>query len=281
MSERDHIIFDTANSLSDLRTATFNTINLLSTTLRSIDLAIKYFDQRRQYLVECIYRELCKHLTEFVIIFLEEPNQQFNISQFIENCLHPSEIPSSCKLQSMFFDLYTINTSKSMNQINKLMLKTPYTADIMNSIFQLFEIIIEDIYISAAAIDIPCNKLEGGCNEPNTMLCEWSSRNSNLILYYTFESISLKDMINKYCEIADKYFKDDKTISLIIDFNIIITDNSYRKVSMINLDDIQLALERAQKRFKAVCFRNTRSDKLSIDDKLRDYVTSHNNVLCI
>jgi hypothetical protein len=260
-----------------------NAVGSLSTVLRCVNLSLDNFDTRRQLLIECVYKELCKHMSDLIVVILENSMDKFDIHHFLDECLFPDEVPENCRLQQLFIKLFKVNAEKSLTELNNILNSniSERNANI-NKIFRYFHLIMEDIYISASAIDMSCLQFKNVCDCNQTELCSCDERHDNLILYYTAESKPFNLILNDYINIGKDML--DSSVNLVIDFSILnssIINNQSSIKEYIFTDKDYNALVDAENCFRKVLLKNTRFNTIKFQDNIRDQIHKNDHILFV
>ena len=261
------------HSFAKLELLSDYTDNLLiynSKVKRIISLSLAQLDYRRQIVVECIIKEIqCNMgiITNYIFSNVSYSDSKFDIVQFLNTCFKPIEGVDECYLQRVFVDLFFANSSKTIMDINDFFNKPDVERHHkINKFFSLLKTLVEEIFIVLQSINVKCTLYNPPCTCSKTNFCCCEDREDELILYYSNCYDDLASMIKKYVKIGKRYFQKNK-IKLIVDFNYISSNNS---IDITDKDYIELKI--AQKFFKSVELRNTRIDKIVVNQTLRESI---------
>ncbi len=259
------------NSLELFGYITYKNNQLIDTLLKSINLVYN-MDNRRQVLLDCVYRELMNVINTISDIISTYSEEDVPVHNMIDECLHPSDVSSKCNIQAMFVDLVKYNSVETIDRISFNMNRsTLERIGYINDIYDDLKLLIEDVYISAAAIDIKCDNFNKICD---SSVCDKSIRGSSIILYVTSDSDKISTIIKEYVKIC-KNIIDPMTISMIIDFGLIFTNTNDVNID-IDCTDLPETIILLKEYFVNIEIRNSRPKSINIDHNTRDLFRESN-----
>lgn len=256
-----HVKLEVLNRLAEQNLHLDNTITKISNR------SIRELDFRRQIIIECCLREYLIHSGEIAQYVLDprEADRPYDIQSFFKKCFKPIEKLGDCYLQDLFVDLFFVNGGKCILDINEILNRSD--ANRREAIVDLYNdlrFLLEEFFISLRAINLSCILYKEPCTCSKTDYCSCESRGSELILFYSKSYGPLHEVILKYLEIGKRYF-DKNVVTLVIDFEFVSFDDP---VYITKQDE--KAIAEASRYYKDVYIRNTRYDKIKIQDTLRD-----------
>ncbi len=252
------------SSLELFEYITYKNKQLTDTLLKSISLTYQ-MDKRRQNLLDCVYRELSITIREINDIISNLLEHDVPIHDMIEDCINPEGVDDKCSIQHIFIKLVKLNTKETVNRIHKNINRNAVDRVLyINEIYSDVKELIEDIYISAAAIDVRCSDISRTCNSTS---CDITQRNSTIVLYITTSTDRVSVLMDEYLNICKDVIEPMK-ISLIIDFALLLcNDNGNIDIDCKRLPD---TIEKSKKYFKDVSIRNSRMKSVNMNKKSRD-----------